>query len=55
MHSGECRGFVVLGEDNSSSNKNHIVWSMIALGYPELPGVLLQKNEKVVKYVCKSD
>ena len=31
--------------------ENHVVWATIALGYPEAPGVLLQKNEKVVKFV----
>ena len=31
--------------------ENHAVWSTVALGYPEAPGVLLQKNEKVVQFV----
>lgn len=31
--------------------ENHIVWATLALGYPETSGVLLQKNEKVIKQV----
>lgn len=31
--------------------ENHVVWAMIALGYPISEGAKLQKNEKVVKYV----
>lgn len=31
--------------------KTHTVWSMIALGYPVADGVLLAKNEKVVKWI----
>ncbi|MBO6242303.1 MAG: hypothetical protein J6O61_15980 [Butyrivibrio sp.] len=31
--------------------ENHVVWATIALGYPEAPGVLLQKNEKVIRFV----
>lgn len=30
---------------------NHIVWAMIALGYPVSEGVGLQKNEKVVNFI----
>ncbi len=31
--------------------ENHVVWSTVALGYPEAPGVLLQKNSGVVRFV----
>ena len=30
---------------------NHVVWAMIALGFPEAPGILLQKKEKVIKFI----
>ncbi len=30
---------------------NHVVWATIALGHPISPGVMLQKNERVIKFV----
>ena len=30
---------------------NHVIWATIALGYPVSDGVMLQKNDKVIKYV----
>ena len=37
--------------DDFGVPENHVVWATVALGYPEAPGVLLQKNEKVVTFI----
>ncbi len=37
--------------DSYGIPKGHIVWSLIAMGYPQGPGKMLAKNENVVKWV----
>lgn len=37
--------------DSYGIPENHIVWSMLALGYPLSEGVLLKKNENVVTWI----
>lgn len=37
--------------DGFGISGNHVIWENIALGYPVSDGVILQKNDKVIKYV----
>lgn len=37
--------------DDFGVPRNHTVWCMLALGYPEYAGKLLKKNDKVVNFV----